>query len=165
MTTRTHREDGGFSLVATMLALSLLALFGMIAASIAVNERRTTFNELVHNNSLMAADSGTEAATAWLLTLDRSPKDLGGGDYVVRAENDGDFVNDSGQSFEFTVQHMETPRIRVGGGSAPVPDTASVDIRITSTRSMPTVRPVSRDADRSVSSRTVSSGAVTRRTS
>ena len=109
MTTRTHREDGGFSLVATMLALSLLALFGMIAASIAVNERRTTFNELVHNNSLMAADSGTEAATAWLLTLDRSPKDLGGGDYVVRAENDGDFVNDSGQSFEFTVQHMEDP--------------------------------------------------------
>lgn len=108
MKTRIFHDDG-FSLVAAMLALSLLALFGMIAASIAVNEKRTSFNELVHNSSMLAADSGTEAAAAWLLTLDRAPKDLGAGDYVVKDEPYGSFVNHSGQSFAFTVQHMEDP--------------------------------------------------------
>ena len=74
-----------------------------------MNEKRTSFNELVHTNSMLAADSGTEAGAAWLLTLDRAPKDAGGGDYVVKDEIGGSFVNHSGQSFDFQVQHMEDP--------------------------------------------------------
>lgn len=109
MSTHLLRNESGFSMVATMLALSLLALFGMVAASIAVNEQRTSFNELVHSNSMMAADSGTEAGSAWLLTLDNAPKDNGSGTYVVKDEQNGSFVNHAGQSFSFTIQHMEDP--------------------------------------------------------
>lgn len=104
-----HRDERGFSMVAAMLALSLLALFAMVAASIAVNEKRSSFNELVHNNSMLAADSGTEAGAAWLLSLDRAPKDTGSGDYKVKNEQNGSFVNHTGQSFEFAVQHLEDP--------------------------------------------------------
>lgn len=106
---RILHDDDGFSMVAALLALSLLALFGMVAASIAVNEKRTSFNELVHTNSMLAADSGTEAGVAWLLSLDRAPKDTGTGDYVVKNELGGTFVNHAGQSFDFQVQHMEDP--------------------------------------------------------
>lgn len=109
MSTSTFRNDHGFSMVAAMLALSLLALFGMVAASIAVNEKRSSFNELVHSNSMLAADSGTEAGCAWLLILDRAPKDTGTGDYKVKDVQDGSFVNNAGQSFDFAVQHMEDP--------------------------------------------------------
>jgi len=67
------RSNDGISLVSVMLALSLLGVFALVAASLAVNERRTSFNDLSHAQSFIAADSGGEAAIAWLMMSSRPP--------------------------------------------------------------------------------------------
>lgn len=67
-------EESGISLVSVMFALSLLAVFGLVAAGLAVNERRTAFNDLTHSQSFVAADSGGEAAIAWLMATNRPPR-------------------------------------------------------------------------------------------
>lgn len=71
-----HRlaDQKGVSLVSVMFALSLLAVFGLVAAGLAVNERRTAFNDLTHSQSFVAADSGGEAAIAWLMVTNRPPR-------------------------------------------------------------------------------------------
>jgi len=66
-------NDRGIGLVGAMLIVSLLAILGGIIASIAVNERRTAYNEALHSSSLVAADSGTEHAIAWLMIQDNAP--------------------------------------------------------------------------------------------
>lgn len=66
-------NDRGIGLVGAMLVVSLLAILGGIIASIAVNERRTAFNEVLYSSSLVAADSGTEHAIAWLMVQDDAP--------------------------------------------------------------------------------------------
>jgi type II secretory pathway pseudopilin PulG len=79
-------RDDGVSLVSVMLALSLLAVFALVAASLAVNERRTAFNDLAHTQSFVAADSGGEAAIAWLLDQHGRPNiDASTGEVEVRS--------------------------------------------------------------------------------
>ena len=56
-----------------MLALSLLGVFALVAASLAVNEKRSTFNDRVHLNAFVSADSGGEVAIAWLRNQPRPP--------------------------------------------------------------------------------------------
>ena len=67
------RDEAGIGLISVMLALSLLAVFALVAASLAVNERRTAYNEVVHTSAFLAADSGGESAIAWLMERDRPP--------------------------------------------------------------------------------------------
>jgi hypothetical protein len=67
------RSEDGIGLVSVMLALSLLAVFALGATSLAVNERRTAYNDVVHASAFLAADSGGEAAIAWLMERDRPP--------------------------------------------------------------------------------------------
>ncbi len=54
-------------MVSAMLALSLLAVFALAAAHLAVDERRGAFNEFVRSGAFLSADSGGEAAVNWLL--------------------------------------------------------------------------------------------------
>jgi Tfp pilus assembly protein PilX len=67
------QNQRGVGLVNAMLALSLLAVFALVAASLAINEKRTTFNDLVHTGAFLSADSGGEEAIAWLRQQNRPP--------------------------------------------------------------------------------------------
>jgi hypothetical protein len=65
--------ESGLGLVNAMLALSLLGVFALVAASLAINEKRSTFNDRVHVNAFVSADSGGEEAIAWLRNQPRPP--------------------------------------------------------------------------------------------
>ena len=97
-------------MVSTMLALSLFAVFAMVAAGLAVNESRTSFNELVHQRSFLAADSGGESGIAWLMTLDRPPlfEDLT--EFRVKREQLVDLETATGQKFDYDVDMLDTVR-------------------------------------------------------
>lgn len=71
--TQILRRQDGVGLASAMLALSLLAIFALVAAGLAVNERRTSFNDAVHTRAFMAADSGAEAAIGFLRQSERPP--------------------------------------------------------------------------------------------
>jgi hypothetical protein len=107
--TQVLQQQDGVSLVSTMLALSLLAVFAMVAASLAVNERRTAFNDLSHAQSFVAADSGGEAAIAWLMMTNRPPliTDMGTG--KVRAQGMTTMTSSSYQDYAFDVRMRPNP--------------------------------------------------------
>lgn len=65
--------SAGFGMVSALLALSLLAVFALVAAAVAVNERRSALNEELHTGAFMSADSGGEAAINWLRARDQPP--------------------------------------------------------------------------------------------
>jgi Tfp pilus assembly protein PilX len=67
------QSQRGVGLVNAMLALSLLAVFALVAASLAINEKRTSFNDIVHTGAFLSADSGGEEAIAWLRQQTRPP--------------------------------------------------------------------------------------------
>jgi hypothetical protein len=71
--TKLFAGESGLGLVNAMLALSLLGVFALVAASLAINERRSTFNDRVHVNAFVSADSGGEEAIAWLRNRPRPP--------------------------------------------------------------------------------------------
>ena len=104
---RTVGSQGGYSMVSAMLALSLLAVFAMVAASLAANEQRTSFNELVHQRSFLAADSGGEAAVAWLMTVDRPPRFEDIDEFRVKRESASTLYTSAGQKFDFDVNMMD----------------------------------------------------------
>ncbi len=97
----------GYSMVSAMLALSLLAIFAMVAASMAANESKTSFNELVHQRSFLAADSGGEAAVAWLMTLDRPPMFDDFDEFRVKRESANTLYSSASQKFDFDVDMMD----------------------------------------------------------
>ena len=105
----TLKSESGVGLVSVMLALSLLAVFALVAASLAVNERRTAFNEMVHASSFIAADSGGETAIAWLMIQDRPPavQDMANG----RVNNSFDLTMDMGshQQYDFDLRMRMDP--------------------------------------------------------
>lgn len=98
---RQLADQRGIGLVGVMLSVSLLALFALVAASLAVNERRTAFFDSVHNRSFMAADSGTEAGIAWLQVRTRPPRvvDVASGKIVDTGTSSMLVGNDQGFSF------------------------------------------------------------------
>lgn len=70
---RQIANERGIGLVGAMLIVALLAVLAAIITVVAVNERRSAFNEVLHSSSLVAADSGTEHAIAWLMLQDNPP--------------------------------------------------------------------------------------------
>jgi len=102
-------NDRGVSLVSTMLALSLLAVLALVAASLAVNERRTAFNDLSHTQSLVAADSGGEAAIAWLMLSNRPPRITDMATGKVRNQIMTTMASTSNQDFSFDVRMRPDP--------------------------------------------------------
>lgn len=102
-------NDHGVSLISVMFALSLLAVFGLVAAGLAVNERRTAFNDLTHSQSFVAADSGGEAAIAWLMATQRPPKITNMATREVRAAALTGMDTSSYQDYAFTVRMRPDP--------------------------------------------------------
>lgn len=103
---RILRDDRGMGIVGLMVALSALAVFALIAANISVGERRTASLESVHNRSLMAADSGSEAAIAWLQMRDRPPAitDMTTGKVIDSGTSAMLVGNDQGFEFDVAVR-------------------------------------------------------------
>lgn len=103
---RLLRDQRGVGMVGLMLVLSLLAVFALVAAGIAVDERRGSSLDSIHHRSLMAADSGSEAAIAWLQMRTRPPavQDVASGK-VIDSGNSAMLVgNDQGFQFDVTVR-------------------------------------------------------------
>ena len=102
-------NQDGVGLVGAMLAVSLLAVFALVAAHLAVNERRTAFNDAVHERSFLAADSGSEAAIAWLFVQDGPiPFDVASGT-VATTSMDGMLMgNDQGFAFDILAEADST---------------------------------------------------------
>lgn len=63
----------GVGLIHAMMALSLVAIFALVAASIAINEKRSATHGVAHTTAFLSADSGAEAAIAWLSMQDDVP--------------------------------------------------------------------------------------------
>ncbi len=103
------RNSEGISLVSVMLALSLLAVFALVAASLAVNERRTAFNDLSHTQSFVAADSGGEAAIAWLMMSNRPPMITDMATGKVGNQTMTSMMSSSYQDFSFDVRMRPDP--------------------------------------------------------
>lgn len=104
---RTLRNQDGIGLVSSMLALSLLALFAMVAAQLAVNERRGTQNEAWYTRAFHAADSGGESAIAWL-TRQRGHSPIT--DFATRSVRSTDLDEmDAGdeQTFEYDIAYVQ----------------------------------------------------------
>jgi type II secretory pathway component PulK len=100
---RQISNERGIGLVGAMLIVSLLAILGGIIASIAVNERRTAFNDVLHSSSLVAADSGTEHAIAWLLLQDDAPAFTNFATRQVGAQSLATLETHSDQRFEYSL--------------------------------------------------------------
>lgn len=96
-------NERGMGLVGAMLIVSLLAILGGIIASIAVNERRTAFNDVLHNSSLVAADSGTEHAIAWLMLQDDAPAFTNFATREVGAQSLAAMETHAEQRFEYSL--------------------------------------------------------------
>lgn len=108
------RSDQGIGLVSSMLALSLLAVFALVAAGLALNARRTTFNELTHVSALLSADSGGEAAIGFLKQNARPPvvTDMDTG--LVNAEQSVTLLPEQDQAFSYDLKLRGAPRARPG---------------------------------------------------
>ena len=107
--TNLLRDQRGIGLVGAMFAVSLLAIFALVAASMAVNERRTAFNDSVHERSFLAADSGSEAAIAWLFTQSGPiPYDVLTGNVNTASMDDMLLANDQGFAFDITAEADST---------------------------------------------------------
>lgn len=98
--------NAGLGLVNAMLALSLLGVFALVAASLAVNEKRSTFNDRVHLNAFVSADSGGEVAVAWLRNQPRPPfvVDFGANMRVHQISPETMDATDTDQSYDYNIR-------------------------------------------------------------
>lgn len=98
-------NQDGIGLVGVMFVVSLLAVFALVAANLAVNERRSAFNDSIHERSFLAADSGSEAAIAWLYVQEGPiPYDVASGTVTSTAMGDMLMANDQGFAFTVTAE-------------------------------------------------------------
>jgi len=112
-------NERGIGLVAAMMIIALLAILVGIIAGIAVNERRSSFNESLHSSSLVAADSGTEEAIAWLLLQREPPSVTDWSLRRVRSQTLADLGDHAGQRYEYDMGVALTPGGAPDWGPAP----------------------------------------------
>jgi hypothetical protein len=114
--TSDDRGEAGFGMVSALLALSLLAVFALVAAAVAVNERRSALNEELHTGAFMSADSGGEAAINWLRSRDQAPPLS---NFATRqVANPGETSLRHSQRYEYQIS---MPATAPGGGGNPRP--------------------------------------------
>ena len=94
-------NERGIGLVSALLIISLLAILSAVIAVVAVNERRSAFNEVLHSGSLIAADSGTEQAISWLKGQDDIPMVDNLATLQVNAQTLSKLATHSNQRFEY----------------------------------------------------------------
>lgn len=103
----------GVGLVHAMMALSLLAIFALVASSIAINEKRAAARDVVYTTAFLSADSAGEAAIAWLQLQDGAPavRKPGAAESIVHRREDGgmEFAG-TRQSYDFTIRARDRER-------------------------------------------------------
>ncbi len=109
----TLDNERGTGLVSAMLTLSLLAIFGLVAAQLAVNEKRTSLNEFLRAGAVFAADSGGESAVAWITERNSPPPIVDFATKRIVAENATALGNGSSQNYDFDIAFQQM-RPRVG---------------------------------------------------
>lgn len=100
-------EERGVGMVNAMLALSLLAIFALVASSIAINEKRSATSDVVQTNAFLSADSGGEEAIAWLRAQKHAPAVLkpASDNHVVHHSGERRMeLNGSAQRFEYSIR-------------------------------------------------------------
>ncbi len=110
---RLNNQDG-VGLVSAMLALSLLAVFAVVAASMAVNERRTSFNDVTYTSAFLSADSGGEQAISFLMVQDRPPVITDMSTWRVDTESNLSMASQTSQEFGYDMRMRGNPRPRKG---------------------------------------------------
>ena len=108
------KNQDGVGLVSVMLALSLVAVFAVVAASMAVNERRTSFNELNYTSAFLSADSGGEQAIGFLMVQDRPPVITDMSTWRVDTETGIQMSGHTSQAFGYDMRMRGNPRPRKG---------------------------------------------------
>jgi Tfp pilus assembly protein PilX len=98
-------SEHGIGMVSAMLALSLLAVFALVAAGLAMNERRSAFNEEVHTGAFLSADSGGEAAINWLRVRESAPpiQDFA----TLRVANPQETVLHGSQRYDYSISFVQ----------------------------------------------------------
>ena len=112
-------NERGIGLVGAMLIVALLAIFGAVIATIAVNERRSAYNEALHSSSLVAADSGTEEAIGWLMIQGDPPTVTDGALRRVDARTLSSLATHDDQRFEYEMNVALTAGGTPDWGPAP----------------------------------------------
>lgn len=91
----------GFAMVTTILVVLILSVLAVGAAWIATAEKKTTFAESVHVQSVYSADAGGEAAINFLRTSEVPPPPL---DFVTNlVRNQGTTGLQGTQTYDYSV--------------------------------------------------------------
>jgi hypothetical protein len=112
-------NDRGIGLVGTMMIVAMLAILGGIIATIAVNERRSAYNDALHSSSLVAADSGTEEAIGWLMLQGDPPTVTDWTLRTVGSQTLSTLSTHEDQRFEYEMNVALTPGGAPNWGPAP----------------------------------------------
>ena len=81
----THNREG-FAMVTTLLVVLILSVLAVGVAWIAGSEKKTTFAESVHVQSVYSADAGGEAAINFLRMSDIPPSRVNFANDLVRSQ-------------------------------------------------------------------------------
>lgn len=102
-------NERGIGLVGAMMIVALLAILGGIIATVAVNERRSAYNDALHSSSLVAADSGTEEAIGWLMLQGAPPTVTDWALRRVGSQTLSSLVTHENQRYEYQMNVALTP--------------------------------------------------------
>jgi Tfp pilus assembly protein PilX len=89
----------GFAMVTTLLVVLILSVLAVGVAWLASSEKKTTFAEAVHLQSVYSADAGGEAAINFVRLSDTPPAILDFADFTVR--NQGQTALDGTQAYSY----------------------------------------------------------------
>jgi type II secretory pathway pseudopilin PulG len=94
----------GFAMVTTMLVVLVLSVLAVGVAWLASTEKKTSYAESVHVQSVFAADAGGEAAVNFLRTSESPPIPL---DANQTVRNQGTTNLTGSQNFDYSAQFLQ----------------------------------------------------------
>ena len=110
-TSALNRE--GFAMVTTILVVLILSVMAVGVAWIATSEKKTTFAESVHMQSVFSADAGGESGINFLRMSDTPPPIINFATKLVRSQ--GSTTLQGSQAFEYDAFFLRK-RLKPGWG-------------------------------------------------
>ncbi len=112
-TTTSALDREGFAMVTTILVVLILSVLAVGVAWIASSEKKTTFAEAVHMQSVFSADAGGEAGINFLRMSDTPPPIIDFSTRLVRSQ--GSTTLQGSQTFEYEAFFLQK-RLKPGWG-------------------------------------------------